>query len=437
MELLIIGTGYVGLVSGTCFAEMGHHVTCLDIDQKKIDALNQGIIPIYEPGLEEMVKRNCEQKRLHFTNCYEAVRKASVIFLCLPTPQEDDGSADLSYVLAAAKKMAPYFDEYKLVVNKSTVPVGSALQVEKIIYQYLKQPVEFDVISNPEFLKEGSALSDCMKPDRIIIGSNSERATSIMKNLYASFTLNHDRIHIMDVSSAELTKYAANAMLASRISFMNELSLLSEKVGADINAIRRGIGSDKRIGHDFLYAGIGFGGSCFPKDIQALRAIYENEGIKPHMLKAIDAINCRQKGVLGERIQKYFTDIEGVNIAVWGLSFKPDTDDMREAPSITFLKDLLCKGAKLRLFDPVAMSNAKKILGDFKNIIWCKSELEAASEAQAIALLTEWKQFRFLDLDRVLKAMQRGKKAFFDGRNQYDPNVMKKIGFDYFSIGRK
>lgn len=434
MKLLIIGTGYVGLVSGTCFAEMGHTVICLDIDKEKIALLQEGIIPIYEPGLKEMVTRNIKEGRLFFTTSYEeALSECDVCFLCLPTPEGEDGSCDTSYVLQAAETIASHMKGYKLIVNKSTVPVGTATKVKECIRS--KTACDFDVVSNPEFLKEGSAVADCMKPDRIIIGSDSERATNLMRKIYASFTLNHDRIQIMDILSAELTKYAANAMLATRISFMNELSRLSEAVGADINAIRKGIGSDHRIGHHFLYAGAGYGGSCFPKDIKALIATFHDHNLEAPLLEAVETVNARQKRVLALKIRNYFSDLQGKEIAVWGLSFKPETDDMREAPSLTLLKELLATGARLRVYDPIAMDNAKRLLGEETQLRWCTSEYEAAEGADAIALLTEWKQFRFANLERVSKSM-RG-KAFFDGRNQYSNSEMKEMGFDYFSIGRQ
>ncbi len=441
MQLLIIGTGYVGLVTGACFAEMGHHVVCLDIDKKKIDMLKRGEIPIFEPGLEEIINRNVHSGRLFFTTDYvEAVAHSDVCFLAVPTPSTEDGSCDLRFVVQAAAQIACHMQKYLVIVNKSTVPVGSSLLVKNTIQHHLdlrNADIPFDVVSNPEFLKEGSAISDCMKPDRIILGVDNSKAAEIMREIYSAFTLSHDRILIMDIPSAEMTKYAANAMLATRISFMNELSGLCEKMGADINQVRKGIGSDMRIGYQFLYAGIGYGGSCFPKDIRALIAQGRNNKCSTPLLDAVDFVNIRQKKVLGEKITSYFNKKGGLTnktIAIWGLSFKPDTDDMREAPSLQLIEDLLEQGAFLRLFDPIAMSNAKKLLGCDPRMQWCRDEYDAALGADAIALVTEWKQFRFLDFQIILSNMKG--TAFFDGRNQYKQEDMRKKGLDYFCIGR-
>ncbi len=437
MHIAIFGTGYVGLVTGTCFAEMGHTVTCVDVNKKKIEELNQGIIPIYEPGLKELVIRNKESKRLFFTTSYdEALKKAEVCFIAVPTPSADDGSCDLSYVVECSKLIAQNLKNSIVVVNKSTSPVKTGDLIEKVIIDNLTEKISFSVVSNPEFLKEGSAIQDCMKPDRIIIGANDKSAADLLKKLYEPFTLNHDRILIMDRNSAEMTKYAANAMLATRISFMNEIAQICKKVGANINEVRKGIGSDSRIGYSFLYAGIGYGGSCFPKDIRALRSIAKQYECEPILLDAVDEVNIRQKKVLAENIQNYFSELGGVKdktIAIWGLSFKPDTDDMREAPSITLIKQLIDKGAKLRLYDPVAMDNAKKILQKMKNLTWCKSEFDAADGADAIALLTEWKQFRLVDFKPIKDKMKR--YVLFDGRNQYTPSKMQQEGFKYIGIG--
>jgi UDPglucose 6-dehydrogenase len=438
MHLLIVGTGYVGLVTGACFAEMGHHVTCLDIDHAKIDKLQNGIIPIFEPGLEEIVKRNVEKKRLFFTTDYrEGVQKANVCFIAVPTPSSEDGSCDLSYVLEAAEQIAHEMDEYRIIVNKSTVPVGSAKQVKETIEAALRirgAEIPFDVVSNPEFLKEGSAVSDCMKPDRVILGVDSPEAAAVMKEIYSAFTVNHDRIMLMDTLSAEMTKYAANAMLATRISFMNELSGLCEKVGANINQVRIGIGSDVRIGYHFLYAGIGYGGSCFPKDLRALASMAKSVGYETPLLEAVETINLRQKKVLGRKILHYFADeMRNKTIAIWGLSFKPDTDDIREAPSISLIRELLAKGALLRLYDPASLNHAKALFSDHPRIAFCDDEYDAAEGAHAIALVTEWKQFRFVNFEPILEKMQG--KAFFDGRNQYKPSEMQAKGFDYFGIG--
>jgi len=455
LRILIVGTGYVGLVTGACFAEMGHHVTCLDIDQNKIDALNNGVIPIYEPGLEEIVKRNIKALRLSFTCDYSlATSSAHVCFLAVPTPLANDGSADLSYILMAAEKIALEMNEYKIIVNKSTVPVGTAHAVAEIINTTLakqnKSHLSFDVVSNPEFLKEGNAVQDFMKPDRIILGieeTHKDIATiehkdveAVMRDIYSPFNLNHDRIIVMDVLSAEMTKYAANAMLATRISFMNELAGLCECLGANITKVRKGIGSDKRIGNDFLYAGIGYGGSCFPKDIKALQHTAKNNHYPLTLVEAVDTVNERQKKVLGEKILNYFKDkngLEGKTIAIWGLAFKPDTDDLREAPALILIEELLKHKARLRLFDPIAMEKAKQLpwLSAHSSLItWCENETEAALGAHAIALVTEWKQFRFLDFEPIITNMKG--RAFFDGRNQYNPEEMRLKGFEYISIGQ-
>jgi len=441
MNLLIIGVGYVGLVTGACFAEMGHHVTCLDIDEQKIESLKKGKIPIYESGLEELVKRNQQAGRLSFTTDYRtAVESALVCFIAVPTPSHKDGSCDLNYVLSASKEIARVMTSYRVIVTKSTVPPGTAHLIKNTVQEILserKADISFSVVSNPEFLKEGSAINDFMKPDRIILGTEDLDAAKLMKEIYSSFTLNHDRVLFMDNVSAEMAKYAANAMLATRISFMNELAQVCEKVGANINHIRVGIGSDSRIGYQFLYAGVGYGGSCFPKDIRALIALSEACECEPHLLKAVEKTNKHQKTTLGKKIHSYFSS-QGINlhsttIAIWGLAFKPNTDDMREAPSLELIHFLLKKGYRLRLYDPVAMSQAKKILPRHPRLHWCESEYDAVIDADAIALVTEWKQFRFVDFNEVLKKM-RG-RALFDGRNQYKPHEMQEKGFDYFGIG--
>ena len=441
MKILVVGTGYVGLVTGACFAEMGHKVICLDIDRDKIQLLKEGTIPIYEPGLEEIVKRNAEQGRLEFTTDYHyGVSNALVCFIAVSTPTGEDGAADITYVKKAAQQIAEQMDGYKIIVNKSTVPVGSAHAVYNVLAETLKskgKSHEFDVVSNPEFLKEGDAVNDFMKPDRIVIGTDNPRVAALMEELYAPFNLNHDRILMMDPASAEMTKYAANAMLASRISFMNEMAGLCERVGADISMVRKGIGSDQRIGYSFLYAGAGYGGSCFPKDVKALQATARNLNYSSPLLDAVEAVNIRQKGLLGQKIDAYFADKGGVSqktIAIWGLAFKPGTDDLREAPALVLIRHLLQQGAHVRLYDPVAMPKAKALLKKSPQITWCKNEFEAAEKSDAIALLTEWKQFRFVDFPQILPQM-RG-KAFFDGRNQYLPKEMAAHGFDYFSIGQ-
>lgn len=441
MKILVVGAGYVGLVTGACFAEMGHRVICLDIDHHKIQKLENGIVPIYEPGLEELVIRNFQAGRLEFTTDYAyGVKNALFCFIAVATPSTKEGAADISYVLQAAEQIAEHMDGYKIIVNKSTVPVGSAKRVTETISGALRRQgkgYEFDVVSNPEFLKEGDAINDFMKPDRIVIGTDNPRVAALMVELYTPFNLNHDRILIMDPLSSEMTKYAANAMLASRISFMNEMAGLCEHVGADINLVRKGIGSDQRIGYAFLYAGVGYGGSCFPKDVQALRAKARALEYATPLLDAVETVNARQKQLLGEKIKSYFAGkggVAGKTIAIWGLSFKPGTDDMREAPSLVLIRDLLKEQALLRLYDPVAMPRAKALLKKSPQITWCRSEFEAAADAHAIALLTEWKQFRVVDFGQILPQVKG--RAFFDGRNQYAAQEMAAKGFDYISIGQ-
>ena len=440
MRLLIVGTGYVGLVTGTCLAEMGHHVICLDINEEKIERLSRGEIPIYEPGLEEMIRRNVKAGRLSFSTDYaSSVKDSEVCFIAVDTPCNDDGHANLTYVFNAVRSIAEHMDGYRVIVNKSTVPVGTAYQVINVMREVLAErqvEIPFDVVSNPEFLKEGAALHDCMKPDRVIIGVDSPQVATIMKAIYFPFMLNHDRILVMDITSAEMTKYAANAMLATRISFMNELSRLCEQNGADINKVRKGIGSDSRIGYSFLYAGVGYGGSCFPKDIRALRAQAQDHQVKTPILDAVEITNEKQKRQMGQKIAAYFASqggLPGKVIGVLGLSFKPDTDDMRQAPALTFIEQMLTAGAHLRLFDPIAQANARKILGDSSQITWCQDELETAQGAHALVLMTEWKQFRFLDFDQILRNMAGN--AFFDGRNQYNPEELTRRGLDYHGIG--
>lgn len=442
MNILVIGIGYVGLVSGTCFAEMGHHVTCLDINEEKIENLQQGIIPIYEPGLEEMVKRNIKSKRLSFTTDYAAsVPHAQVCFIAVDTPTTKNGAADTSQVESVARTLARYLQHYCVIVTKSTVPVGTTAKVGNIISQGLQAReicLDFDVVSNPEFLKEGNAIHDFMKPDRIIIGVNNAQAATIMKDIYSPFMLNHERLLVMDIYSAELAKYAANAMLATRISFMNEMANLCEKLGANVNWIRKAIGADERIGNKFLYPGVGFGGSCLPKDVRALIAQAHAVDLELAILQTVQEINQQQKNVMYAKLQAYFASqggVRGRTIGILGLSFKPDTDDMREAPSLVLIQALLQEEVTLRVFDPIAMSKAKLLIENDSAITWCQDELEVAEGADALVLMTEWKQFRFLNVQAILERMTG--RGFFDGRNQYQPEEMARKGFDYFSIGRQ
>jgi len=438
-DILMIGVGYVGLVSATCFAEMGNRVCCLDKNPEKIALLKQSHIPIYEPGLEELVVRNSKNKRLTFTTDYkEAVEKAQICILAVDTPQGPDNACDLRSLKKAVATIGQYMNGYKLIINKSTAPVGTTRIIRQELLDALEErgvDFDFDVVSNPEFLKEGSAISDFMKPDRVVIGVDSDRARTLMRELYRPFMLQSDRLIEMDPASSELTKYGANCMLALRVSFMNWMASLCESSGANILQVRRGIGSDKRIGSAFLWAGMGFGGSCFPKDIQALKYMAENAGIATLFIDAIDQVNEAQKELLGKKIKRYYRQaLQDVTIGILGLSFKPDTDDIREAPSLVLIRQLLDDGAKLRLYDPSAMDNAKKVLGENEAICWCDDEYDAAVGADAIALVTEWKQFRLLDFQRIRQVMKGN--AFFDGRNQYCPKEMGRLGFDYISIGQ-
>lgn len=432
MDIAIIGTGYVGLVQGTCFADSGNVVLCVDIDEKKISMLRKGKVPIYEPGLEELVIRNIEAKRLDFTNNLKyAVEKSYVIFLCLPTPPMEDGSADLSRVLSVAESIAVYANEEKIVVSKSTVPVGTCEKLRAIFKQKSKYPI--DVVSNPEFLKEGTALQDSLKPDRIVLGSKSKKAIAVLTELYEPFVRTGNPIIVMDEKSAELTKYAANAFLATKISFMNELANLCEIVGADINLVRKGIGTDPRIGPQFLFAGVGYGGSCFPKDVKALIKTAQEYEYELKILKAVDEVNTKQKKVLFKKLLRYYNGtINGKHIAVWGLSFKPQTDDMREAPSIEIIQSLLNAGAKVKAHDPIAMERAKTIFGNA--IEYCENAYDALKQADALLLVTEWNEFRKPDFQKMKSLMR--KPVLFDGRNIYDPKVVKDHGFEYFGIGR-
>lgn len=438
MKISIVGTGYVGLVTGTCFSEVGIDVTCVDIDENKIENLKKGIIPIYEPGLEDMVLRNVEKGRLHFsTSLADTLEGTEVVFSAVGTPPDEDGSADLKYVLDVARQVGRHMTDYLLIVTKSTVPVGTAAKVKKAIQDELDKRgvnIPFDVASNPEFLKEGAAVDDFLKPDRIVVGVESERAENLMKRLYKPFTLNGHPVIFMDVPSAEMTKYAANSMLATKISFMNDIANLCEIMGANVNFVRRGIGSDSRIGNKFIYPGIGYGGSCFPKDVKALIKTADQHGYQLRVLKAVEAVNDDQKSVLFEKVNKYFNnDLKGKNIALWGLSFKPQTDDMREAPSLVIIEKLLEAGARVRAYDPVAMHETQRRIGDA--IDYAKDQYEALIDADALLMVTEWPEFRFPNFNVVKKLLRI--PAVFDGRNVYDNEEMKHLGFDYFCIGIK
>ncbi|MDQ3206223.1 MAG: UDP-glucose/GDP-mannose dehydrogenase family protein [Pseudomonadota bacterium] len=439
MRVTIFGTGYVGLVTGTCLADVGHHVICVDIDKAKIDGLNQGVIPIYEPGLEPMVKANHAAGRLEFTtDAGAAVGHGEVVFIAVGTPPDEDGSADLQYVLAVAKTIGQNLQRPTVVVDKSTVPVGTAEKVSATIAQALKErgaAIAFEVASNPEFLKEGDAVNDCLRPDRIVIGADSEDAVDLLKRLYAPFNRNHDRVVVMDVRSAELTKYAANAMLATKISFMNEMANIAEKVGADIEMVRRGIGSDPRIGWHFIYPGAGYGGSCFPKDVQALARTAQQNGHTTLLLDAVESVNERQKGHLFELIQRHYPQgVAGKTFAVWGLAFKANTDDMRAASSRRLLEQLWGAGARVRAFDPEAQAEARRIFGERDDLVLCNTKDEALAGADALALVTEWKQFRSPDFARLREALADA--AIFDGRNLYQPEEVEACGVAYYGIGR-
>ncbi|MBT9567047.1 MAG: UDP-glucose/GDP-mannose dehydrogenase family protein [Thiobacillus sp.] len=439
MKITVIGTGYVGLVTGTCLAEVGNEVLCLDVDPTKIETLKAGGIPIYEPGLEDMVKRNVAAGRLHFTtDIEESVKFGQIQFIAVGTPPDEDGSADLQYVVAAARNIGRHMTDYKLVVDKSTVPVGTADKVRAALTEELAKrgaAIEFNVASNPEFLKEGAAVDDFMKPDRIVIGTDSEHATALLRQLYAPFQRNHDRLTVMDVKSAELTKYAANAMLATRISFMNELAVLAEKLGADIEQVRHGIGSDPRIGYHFLYAGCGYGGSCFPKDVQALRRTGQENGITLRVLDAVEEANEAQKQVLVNKLTaRLGTDLKGKRFAMWGLAFKPNTDDMREAPSRSMLEALWAMGASVSAYDPAAMEETRRIYGERADLLLVDSPMDALKGADALLIVTEWKVFRSPNFD-TMKALLKA-PLVFDGRNLYEPQAMREMGFDYFPIGR-
>jgi UDPglucose 6-dehydrogenase len=436
MKIIIVGTGYVGLVTGVCFAETGIDVVCVDVNETKIENLKKGISPIYEQGLDELLNKNIEKGSLTFTtNLAEALPDAEVVFSCVGTPPDEDGSADLQYVLEVAHTVGKYINDYCIIVTKSTVPVGTAPKVKNAVAEELalrRKNIEFDVISNPEFLKEGSGVKDFLYPERIVVGVDSERAEEVMQRLYKPFVLNGHPLIVMDIASAEMTKYASNAMLATRISFMNDVANLCEIVGANVNQVRRGIGSDSRIGNKFLDAGIGYGGSCFPKDVKAIIKTAEQNAFEMKVLKAVEEVNENQKSVLFNKLMKYFdNNIEGKRIAMWGLAFKPGTDDMREAPSLVLINKLLEKNCKVRAFDPVAIEECKRRIGD--NIEYAKDIYECVDGADVLLLVTEWTEFKFPNWDKVAKNIKN--KVIFDGRNIYDQEEMKKIEFEYFGIG--
>ncbi|HNX55053.1 MAG TPA: UDP-glucose/GDP-mannose dehydrogenase family protein [Prolixibacteraceae bacterium] len=438
MKISVIGTGYVGLVSGTCFSETGVDVVCVDVDQRKIEKLNNGQIPIYEPGLEDIYRRNVEKGRLSFTtNLKDSLVDAEAVFIAVGTPPDEDGSADLKYVLGVAREIGKNLDHYMVIVTKSTVPVGTSKKVKAAIQEELKlrnADIPFDVASNPEFLKEGSAVDDFLKPDRIVVGVESTEAEKTMKRLYKPFLLNGHPILFMDIASSEMTKYAANSMLATKISFMNDIANLCELVGADVSMVRKGIGSDSRIGNKFIYPGTGYGGSCFPKDVQALVRTADEYGHSLDILKAVEAVNYRQKSVLVSKIKSHFgNNLKGLKFAMWGLAFKPKTDDMREAPSLVIIDALLKEGASVTAYDPVAMEEAQRILGD--KITNCKDQYEACIDSDALIIVTEWPEFRMPNF-RVIEKLMKS-KTIFDGRNIYEPEEMADINFNYYSIGRR
>ncbi|SOS49471.1 UDP-glucose dehydrogenase family protein [Tenacibaculum dicentrarchi] len=440
MNIAVIGSGYVGLVSGACFSEMGNKVTCVDIDQKKIDKLHQGIIPIYEPGLEKMVLKNITQKNLFFTTKLEdVINDVAIVFIAVGTPMGDDGSADLQYVLSVAKEIGAKMTKRLVVVDKSTVPIGTADKVRATIQKELdvrSLDITFDVVSNPEFLKEGDAISDFMKPDRVVIGAETEYAFEKMRQLYTPFTMSHERFISMDIRSAEMTKYAANAMLATKISFMNEIANICEKVGADVNNVRVGIGSDSRIGYSFIYPGAGYGGSCFPKDVKALKKIAEENGYDAQLITSVEEVNNRQKFVIAEKIIKRFgEDLSGLTFALWGLAFKPGTDDMRESPAIYVVKELIKRGAKVKAYDPKAMEEAEHFyLKDVEGVSYFESKYDVLKEAAALIMLTEWKEFRSPDFTEIKQ--QLNAPIIFDGRNQYNVFNLEEKGFEYYQIGK-
>ena len=439
MKITVVGTGYVGLVSGTCLAEVGNDVLCVDVDPEKIRILEEGGIPIYEPGLQDMVRRNVAAGRLHFTTDIEkAVRHGTIQFIAVGTPPDEDGSADLQYVLAAARNIGRLMTDYKVIVDKSTVPVGTAAKVKAAVAEELaKRGIDtpYSVVSNPEFLKEGAAVEDFMRPDRIVVGAEEEQAIHLMRALYAPFQRNHERLIITDVKSAELTKYAANAMLATRISFMNELANLAEVLGADIEMVRQGIGSDPRIGYHFLYPGCGYGGSCFPKDVKALiKTAADDAHITLKVLTAVEEANDRQKHILSTKLKARFGDLKGKHFALWGLAFKPNTDDMRDAPSRELIADLFAAGATVTAYDPVAMHETQRIFGDEPRLKYAENPMGALDKADALVIATEWKEFRSPDFEAIKQTLKN--PVIFDGRNLYDPKLVRSLGIEYFAIGR-
>ncbi len=439
MRVTIFGSGYVGLVTGACLAEAGNHVICVDIDANKIDRLNRGEVPIHEPGLDALIKRNVEAERLEFTtDAAKGVDHGLFQIIAVGTPPDEDGSADLRYVLAVARTIGTHMNRYCVVITKSTVPVGTADKVRREVEAALLARgtnAEFDVVSNPEFLKEGAAIQDFMKPDRVVIGTDDPRTMELMRALYEPFTRNRERFIVMDVRSSELTKYAANAMLATKISFMNELANIAERVGADIEKVRLGIGSDPRIGYSFIYPGTGYGGSCFPKDVQALIRSAREVGHQPEVLDAVESVNRRQKEALVRKMHQHFgSELKGRTIALWGLAFKPNTDDMRDAPSRTIAQLLWQAGARVRAYDPVASHEARRVFGERNDLVLCQNAYEAVDGADALAIATEWQEFRSPDFDRLRTLLKQ--PLIFDGRNIYDPSVLSRFGFTYYGIGR-
>ncbi|MEM8508066.1 MAG: UDP-glucose/GDP-mannose dehydrogenase family protein [Bacteroidota bacterium] len=438
MNIAVVGTGYVGLVTGTCFAETGVNVVCIDIDKKKVEMLRNGEVPIYEPGLDALLERNIDKGRISFTTSLEkGIKEAEAVFIAVGTPPDEDGSADLKYVLGVAREIGQYMEDYKVVITKSTVPVGTSYKVKSAVAGELEKRgirISFDVASNPEFLKEGSAVDDFLKPDRIVVGVESKRAEKAMRRLYKPFLMNGHPLLFMDIFSSEMTKYAANSMLATKISFMNDIANLCELVGANVDLVRKGIGSDSRIGSKFIYPGTGYGGSCFPKDVQALVRTADEYGHSLEVLKAVEAVNYRQKSTLVEKIKQHFgNDLKGKQFGMWGLAFKPKTDDMREAPSLVIIEQLKALGANIRAYDPVAMEEAERIIGN--GIEYAKDEYDACIDADALILVTEWSEFRMPNF-RILEKLM-SEKTIFDGRNVYDPEELAEQGFNYYSIGRK